>query len=106
MEPITAAVMLILGCDHSMMVCRRVEAPVHYASIEECRNDVDLRVRFVDFPMAVAKCIDVPGLMPNEKVVINWRIDAAGGLMAETQLRPGGPMTASAGTIGADTRAM
>lgn len=96
MEPIVA-VMLILGCDHSMMVCRQADQPVHYASVESCEADKDLRVRFVDnYPMAVAECIEVPELGSDRKVVIDWRVDAAGGLLAEARLRDVGPLTAKA----------
>ena len=77
MEPIVA-VMLILGCDHSMMVCRQSARPVeHYASVESCEADKDIQVRFVDdYPMAVAECIKVPALGSGQKVVIDWRLDA------------------------------
>jgi hypothetical protein len=97
MEPITAAVMLILGCDHSMMVCREVPEPApHYASVEACEADKDMRVRFVDFPVAVTDCVAVPGLAPGEKVVIDWRLDAVGNLLADAELRDSAPMTAEA----------
>jgi hypothetical protein len=83
MEPIIA-VMLILGCDHSMMVCRQSAEPVQqYASVEACEADTDMRLRFVDYPVAVAQCIEAPGLSEGEKIAIDWRIDAVGGLIAE-----------------------
>lgn len=90
MEPIVA-VMLILGCDHSMMVCRRIAAPVpQYASVGECEADANMQVRFVDdYPMAVAKCIEVPGLVRGERVVIDWRLDAVGRLAAEAAIDRG-----------------
>jgi len=97
MEPIVA-VMLILGCDHSMMVCRQSAHPVeHYASVESCEADKDIQVRFVDdYPMAVAECIKVPALDAGQKVVIDWRLDATNGLLAEARLRDTGQMTAEA----------
>lgn len=97
MEPITAAVMLILGCDHSMMVCRQIPEPApHYASVEACEADKDMQVRFVDFPVARAECVGVPGLAPGEKIVIDWRLDAVGNLLADAELRDAAPMTAQA----------
>jgi hypothetical protein len=99
MEPITAAVMLILGCDHAMMVCRQIPEPApHYASVEACEADKDMQVRFVDFPVAVADCIGVPGLAPGEKVAIDWRLDAVGNLLADAELRDAAPMTAEVKT--------
>ncbi|MFZ2101518.1 MAG: hypothetical protein WAU86_13230 [Oricola sp.] len=97
MEPITAAVMLILGCDHSMMVCRQTAEPVrHYASVQECEADRDMRLRFVDSPVARAECVGVPGLKDGEKVRIDWRLDATGGLFAEAELRGSAPVIADA----------
>lgn len=97
MEPIVA-VMLILGCDHSMMVCRQTnEAVEQYASVESCEADKAIQVRFVDnYPMAVAECIAVPNLEPGQKVVVDWRIDATRGLHTEARLRDTGRMTADA----------
>ena len=97
MEPI-AAIMLILGCDHSMMVCREIARPAYqYTSVAECEADKSLQVRFVDnYPMAVAECVAAPGLEQGQKVVIDWRIDASNGLHAEVRLRDTGPLTAEA----------
>lgn len=97
MEPIVA-VMLILGCDHSMMVCRPVpQATNQYASIESCEADKNLRVRFVDnYPMAIAECVNVPGVGEGQKVVIDWNLDATNRVHAEARLRDTGPLTAEA----------
>ena len=99
MEPIVA-VMLILGCDHSMMVCRQTSEPApQYASVEACEADMNLAMRFVDQPMAVAECIEVPGLKDGQKIMIDWRLDATRKLFAETRLRDSGPMTAEVATV-------
>ena len=92
MEPVIA-VMLILGCDHSMMVCRQSAEPVRqYASVEACEVETALAVRFVDYPVAVAQCIEAPGLSEGEKIAIDWRIDAVGGLMAEAHIGEQAPV--------------
>lgn len=100
MEPIVA-VMLILGCDHSMMVCRQSAEPVRqYVSVEACEADKQVRVREIDgFPMAVADCIKVPDLAPGQKVAIDWRIDAVGGLIADARVDDTSRMTADAGDV-------
>jgi len=86
MEPIVA-VMLILGCDHSMMVCRQSAEPVRqYVSVEACEADKTLRIREIDgYPMAVADCVEVAGFAPDQEIAIDWRIDAVGGLIAEAR---------------------
>lgn len=103
MEPIVA-VMLILGCDHSMMVCRQSAEPVRqYASVEACEADKQVRVREIDgYPVAVADCVKVPDLAPGLKVAIDWRLDAVGGLIAEAHVDDTGRMTADAGDVVAD----
>lgn len=103
MEPIIA-VMLILGCDHSMMVCRQSPEPVRqYASVEACEADTQHRVREIDgYPVAVADCIEVKGIAPGQKVAIDWRLDAVGGLIADAHVDDGGRMTADAASVVAD----
>lgn len=101
MEPLTAAVMLILGCDHSMIVCRESNEPIrHYQTVEACKSDVDNRVREIDaYPVAVAKCIEVPETVAGEPVSVRWRFDLAGNLMAEAESAKTGRITAKAGTV-------
>ena len=50
--------------------------------------------------MAVAECIKVPALGSGQKVVIDWRLDATNGLLAEARLRDTGQMTAEAAMPG------
>ena len=97
MEPVIA-VMLILGCDDSMMVCRQSVEPVRqYASVEACEADKQVRMREIDgYPVAVADCIGVPGLIPDQKVTIDWRLDAVGQLVADAFPDNTGRMTADA----------
>ena len=96
MEPIVA-VMLMLGCDDAMMVCRETPEPVrHYASIESCEADIEIRVREIDnFPVAVAECLDVPGLAEGQRVAIDWRLDSTRGLHAEAVISDTGQQMAS-----------
>ncbi|MCI5073840.1 hypothetical protein [Oricola sp.] len=100
MEPIVA-VMLVLGCDHSMMVCRQAPEPiVQYASVESCEEEMGIRVRMIDdYPMAVVECIKMPELASGQNVVVDWRFDATGGLIAEARVRDTGQMTADASTV-------
>ena len=96
MEPIIA-VMLMLGCDDSMMVCRELPEPVRqYASVQSCEADVDTRLRDVDaFPVAVAQCLEVPGLGNGQRVSIDWQLDRTGGLYAEAVASETGPRIVS-----------
>jgi hypothetical protein len=96
MEPIIA-VMLMLGCDDAMMVCRETTEPVRqYATVENCEADIEFRVREIDnFPVAVAECLKVPGLRDGQSVAIDWRIDRTGGLYAEAEAAETGPRIAS-----------
>ncbi|QKV18019.1 hypothetical protein [Oricola thermophila] len=85
MEPLIA-VMLILGCDHSQMVCRQGAEPVQrYESVAACEDAMSMRVRFVDYPVAVAQCLEMPAPAPGETVAIDWRMDATGDLLAEAR---------------------
>ena len=97
MEPIIA-VMLMLGCDDAMMVCRQSREEIRqYTSVEACRSDIELRVREVDnYPMAVADCIEVPETAPGTKISIDWRIDRTGGLIAGASIGPAGQQVAGA----------
>lgn len=96
MEPIIA-VMLILGCDNSMMLCRQAAEPVQqYASMEACEADKSLQMRFVDYPVAVADCIEAPRAAPGQKIAIDWRMDAVGGLIAEARIGEQAPLVVAA----------
>lgn len=100
MEPIVA-VMLVLGCDHSMMVCRQAPEPIiEYTSVETCEADKEMRARMIDdYPVAVVDCVKVPGIAPDQKVAIDWRFDAVGNLLSEARLRDSGRMTADASPV-------
>lgn len=97
MEPIIA-VMLMLGCDDAMMVCRENPEPVrHYASVEACEMEIETRVREIDgYPVAVAKCLPVEGSASGERVAIDWQFDPTGGLYAEARIDETKPMTVGA----------
>ncbi|WP_421848780.1 hypothetical protein [Oricola sp.] len=96
MEPIIA-VMLMLGCDHSMMVCREMPEPVRqYSSVQSCEADVETRIRDIDsFPVAVAQCLEVQGGGRDARVSIDWQLDRTGNLYAEAVISETGPRVVS-----------
>ncbi|TCD13459.1 hypothetical protein [Oricola cellulosilytica] len=83
MEPLVA-VMMILGCDDAMMVCRQVPEPTpQYANIEACESDIDPRIRQIDgYPVAVAECFELPRETATT-VSFDWRVDRVGNLYIE-----------------------
>lgn len=105
MEPITA-IMLILGCDHSMMVCRESTDPIReYQTAQACEQDVESRVREIDnYPVAIAKCIEVPASVAGEAVSVSWSFDRAGNLMAQAST-DAGRMTAKVDRLPIETAA-
>lgn len=83
MEPLVA-VMMILGCDDAMMVCRQVPEPTRqYANVEACERDIDPRIRQIDgYPVAVAECFALPQETATT-VSFDWRVDRVGNLYIE-----------------------
>lgn len=97
METIVA-VMLLLGCDHSAMVCRQSNhVSPHYASVEACEQDINIRVRMNQtHPVTIAKCVTAQNIQPGQEVVVDWQLDRVGALTAEARLRDTGTIVASA----------
>lgn len=92
------AVMLLLGCDQSMMVCRQTADPVRtYHSMDACRADARLEARFgSDFQRPIVTCLHVDGASVEQEIAIDWHIDRAGELNAAIRVRDIGQMVAYA----------
>ncbi len=96
METIVA-VMLLLGCDHSAMVCRQSnDVSPHYASLEECEQDINVRIRMTqNHPVTIAQCVAAGAVAPDQDVVIDWQLDRVGNLTAQARVRDGGTVVAA-----------
>jgi len=92
------AVMLLLGCDQSMMVCRQTADPVRtYHSMDACQADARLSARFgSQFQRPVITCLAVDGATRAQEIAIDWHIDPAGELNTAIRLRDVGQMVAYA----------
>ncbi|WP_306120164.1 MULTISPECIES: hypothetical protein [unclassified Roseitalea] len=97
METIVA-VMLLLGCDQSMMVCRQSnETFPHYASVEACEADANIRIRMNrTAPVMMAQCVTARSVAESQQVVVDWQLDRVGNLHAKARIRDAGALVASA----------
>lgn len=80
------AIMLLVGCSGDGANCTEIPVPTpSYASIEECRAELPLQIRFTSTydDRVVGACAGVDAALLERSATIEWALSRAGDLRVE-----------------------